>query len=214
MPPVTVVPQEAEVEGRVESRALDWFEASGGEGWHLENHLPLGLAGLAFWDVVFAAVDGAFLNPYQAGPLDLFWEDFAVQRRAALAQAKSALAEPRRFARTLTATLEAKAGIVNRLVSWRHLDAHRLRRILETVPHSVLFPLACHVIDNPRMARTGFPDLLVLYGTEDYEFVEVKGPRDQLQPAQRIWFEYFLANNCNARILKFKNRSIDKPGER
>ena len=207
MPPVTVVEMgtmQGEVNDTVERLALRWFEEQGGEGWHLENRLPLGLAGLAFWDVVFAPVDGAFLNPYQAGPLDLFWEDFAVQRRAALAQAKAALRCPERFVRILTATLEAKAGIVNSLVSWRHLDAHRLSRVLEAVPHAVLFPLVCHVIDNLRMVRTGFPDLLVLYGAGGYEFVEVKGPHDRLQPAQRMWFEHFRESGCNARILKFK----------
>ena len=72
------------------------------------------------------------------------------------------------------------------------------------MPHGVLYPLACHVIDNLRKARTGFPDLLVLHGPGDYEFVEVKGPNDRLQPAQRVWFRYFRENSCNHRILKFK----------
>ena len=209
MLPVTAVPLKEGTQESVESRALAWFKASGGEGWHLENHLPLGLAGLAFWDVIFAPVDGVFLNPYQAGPIDLFWEDFTAQRRDELARAKAVLEEPQQFSRVLNTTLEAKRGIVNRLVNWRHLDANRLGRILETVPHRVLFPLACHVIDNLRMARTGFPDLLILYGADDYEFVEVKGPNDQLQPAQRVWFKYFRENAFNARILKFK---VPKPG--
>ena len=203
-PPVTIVPLEEAGAQSIESRALDWFRASGAKGWHLENHLPLGLAGLAFWDAVFAPVDGVFLNPWQAAPLDLFWEDFALQRRELLTKAKARLRDPRQFARTLRATHDAKAGIVNRLVSWRHLDARRLSRILETVPHGVLYPLACHVIDNLRKARTGFPDLLVLHGPGDYEFVEVKGPNDRLQPAQRVWFRYFRENSCNHRILKFK----------
>ncbi len=204
-PPVTVVPMEAPDCASIERHALHRLEASGGEGWHLENHLPLGLAGLAFWDVVFAPVDGVFLNPWQPGPLDLFWDDFATQRRAALTAAKAVLEDPRHFALTLRKTLDTKAGIVNRLVSWRHLDAYRLERILETIPHAVLYPLACHVIDNLRLARKGFPDLLVLYGTDRYEFVEVKGPNDRLQPAQRVWFRYFRENHCNARIVKFKH---------
>ena len=203
-PPVTQVPLETGRAGSIETQALDRLQASGGEGWHLENRLPLGLAGLAFWNVVFAPVDRAFLNPYQAGPLDLFWEDFAIQRRALLAATTAVLAEPERFARTLRATLEDKAGTVNCLVSWNHLDRYRLDRILETVPHGVLFPLVCHMIENLWRARTGFPDLLVLYGARDYEFVEVKGPNDQLQPAQRAWFSYFQRNGCNARVLKFK----------
>ena len=210
---VTVVSMEQGKTQRVERLALERITASGGEGWHLENHLPLGLAGLAFWDIVFAPVDGVFLNPYQAGPLDLFWEDFAVQRQSALARAKAALEDSTRFVDTLKDTFAAKAGIVNRLVDWRRLDAYRLGRILETVPHGVLYPLVCHVIDNLRMARKGFPDLLILYGNDDYEFVEVKGPNDQLQPAQRIWFKYFHENSCNARILKFNIQARSGSGE-
>ena len=205
--PVTSVPLTERLTESIESHALEWLQASGGEGWHLENHLPLGLAGLAFWDVVFAPVEGAFLNAYQAGPLDLFWEDFAYQRAGTLAAAKAGLAQPSRFAEILKAAHEEKAGIVNRLVSWRYLPRLLLDRILETVPHDVLFPLVCYVIENLWKARTGFPDLLVLYGTRDYEFVEVKGPGDQLQPAQRAWFNYFRKSGCNARILKFKSTS-------
>lgn len=205
--PVTNVPMDTGWPGSIETQALSLLERSGGEGWHLENRLPLGLAGLAFWNVIFAPADGAFLNPYQAGPLDLFWEDFATQRQEALASARAELAQPERFARILTNTLEQKAGIVNRLVSWRHLEGYLLDRILETVPHEVLFGLVCHVIENLWRTRTGFPDLLVLYGNGDYEFVEVKGPTDQLQPAQRAWFNHFHDHGCNARVLKFKTMS-------
>ncbi len=203
--PVTNVPMRADWPGSIESQALHLLARAGGEGWHLENRLPLGLAGLAFWNVVFAPSEGAFVNPYQAAPLDLFWEDFAARRQQALAAARVELADPQRFAQILRRTLQAKAGVVNRLVSWRHIEARLLERILATVPHEVLFRLVCHVIVNLWRVRTGFPDLLVLYGEGDYEFVEVKGPSDQLQPAQRTWFKFFLENDCNARILKFKN---------
>ena len=188
----------------IERHAMALLAAEGGEAWHLENHLPRGLAGLAFWDVVFAPVAGAFLNPYQDAPLDLHWDDFAASRAEAIAAQKRTLANPAQFAETLRATLRGKTGVANRLVSWRHLDGALLERLLEAVPHAVLFGLACRVIDNPGAARTGFPDLLVLYGDRHYEFVEVKGPTDSLQPAQRQWFDYLEGSGFNARVLKFK----------
>lgn len=188
----------------IERHAMALLAAEGGEAWHLENHLPRGLAGLAFWDVVFAPVAGAFLNPYQDAPLDLHWDDFAVARAEAIAEQKKTLSNPAQFAETLRGTLRGKTGIANRLVSWRHMDGALLERLLETVPHEVLFGLACRIIDNPGATRTGFPDLLVLYGTRDYDFVEVKGPTDSLQPAQRQWFNYFESNGFKARVLKFK----------
>ena len=188
----------------IERHAMAVLAGEGGEAWHLENHLPRGLAGLAFWDVVFAPVAGAFLNPYQDAPLDLHWQDFAATRAEAIAAQKECLAIPAQFAKTLRSTLQRKTGIANRLVSWRHWDATLLERLLETVPHEALFGLACRVIDNPGVTRTGFPDLLVLYGARDYEFVEVKGPTDSLQPAQRQWFNYLESNGFKARVLKFK----------
>ncbi|MCZ0941851.1 MAG: VRR-NUC domain-containing protein [Gammaproteobacteria bacterium] len=188
----------------IERHAMALLATEGGEAWHLENHLPRGLAGLAFWDVVFAPVAGAFLNPYQDAPLDLHWEDFAASRSEAIAAQKRTLANPALFAETLRGTLRRKTGVANRLVSWRHMDGTVLERLLETVPHEVLLGLACRVIDNPGATRTGFPDLLVLYGARDYEFVEVKGPTDSLQPAQRQWFNYLESNGFKARVLKFK----------
>ena len=189
---------------RIERHAMALLAVEGGEAWHLENHLPRGLAGLAFWEVVFAPVPGAFLNPYQDAPLDLHWQDFAATRAEAIAARKECLAIPAQFAQSLRGTLKGKRGVANRLVSWRHLDSYLIERLLETVPHEVLFKLACRVIDNPGATRTGFPDLLVLYGTRDYEFVEVKGPTDSLQPAQRQWFNYLEGNGFNAKVLKFR----------
>ena len=189
---------------RIERHAMALFAAEGGEAWHLENHLPRGLAGLAFWEVVFAPVAGAFLNPYQDAPLDLHWQDFAATRAEAIAAQKQRLAIPAHFAETLRSALQRKTGIANRLVSWRHMDGYLIERLLETVPHEILLGLACRVIDNPGATRTGFPDLLVLYGTRDYEFVEVKGPTDSLQPAQRQWFNFLEGSGSNARVLKFK----------
>ena len=48
------------------------------------------------------------------------------------------------------------------------------------------------------------PDLLVFYPDGRYELIEVKGPNDQLQPVQRLWFKQFEALEVPARVLKIK----------
>ena len=204
--PTTVIELPAPPDRDLERFAMDLLTDRGGTAWHLENHLPQGLAALAFWDVLFAPAPGAFLHPYQDAPLDLFWDDFAKVRAPAIAARKRQLADAAQFGRILRSTFAAKVGTANQLMSWRHFDGHLLERLLAAVPHRQLLGLACRVIDSPAAARTGFPDLLVVSG-DDYEFVEVKGPRDSLQPTQRLWFKFLIGHGFNARVLKFKKAS-------
>lgn len=203
-PNITEVRELPPADVPVERFAMQLLTASGGEAWHLENLLPRGLAALAFWEVLFAPAPGAFLNPYQDAPLDLYWADFAKVRQDAIARRRRLLAHPQRFAEILRATCRTKAGVANRLMSWRHITPDLVDRLLAAIPHRQLLHLACRVIENPAAARTGFPDLLVLGGASDYEFVEVKGPTDSLRPAQRRWLEHLHSHGFNARVLKFK----------
>jgi hypothetical protein len=202
--PVTEIPLHGAPAGAIEAHAADRLSANGGAVFHLENALPLGLAGLAFWDVMFADVPGAFTNPFQTAPLDLFWPDFAAARQAAIDARTAALSRPGALAEALTRTYHDKQGIANRLVSWRHFDETVLTTLLDNVPSADLLALAGHVIRWPYRTRTGFPDLTVVYGPNCYEFVEVKGPTDALQPAQRVWLKALADMGLAARVLKFR----------
>ena len=71
----------------VEAAALAALTRDGGTGRHLENRLPLGMLGLAFWEVIFAPVEAAFVNAYQDRPADLYWSDFPSCPRAACRRA-------------------------------------------------------------------------------------------------------------------------------
>lgn len=188
----------------IEGHALALLTANGGRGWHLENLLPLGLAGLAFWDEIFAPVAGAFSHPFQLAPRDLFWPDFARARRQALEARIASLAAPGAFEKRLRCVFHQKHGIANRLVHWGALTPALLDTVLANVPHDVLANLATHTIGNLHRARTGFPDLLVIYGPGAWEVVEVKGPNDQLQPAQRVWLATLATLSVPARVLRFK----------
>lgn len=187
----------------IEEHAASLLAAAGGEAWHLENQLPMTLAGLAYWDVVLAPLKGVFVNPFQTGPLDLFWEDFAANRRELIAAQDARLSRPGRFRAELLENYARHHGIANGLVRWRAWSPERLRCLLDCVPADVLWRIARHVIRQPYRARNGFPDLVVIYGPGSYEFVEVKGPNDQLQPAQRVWLRTLSELGAPARVLKF-----------
>jgi hypothetical protein len=186
----------------VEAAALAALTRDGGDGRHLENLASLGMLGLAFWDIVFAPVDGAFVNPYQDRPLDLYWNDFRRTRSAAISTRLAALAQPCALMRAVCATHRAKHGVSNALVDWRALDAQFIRRAVRCVPTHVWLTIFDYMLDDLEQTRTGFPDLTLLFGRGRFQFVEVKGPGDQLRREQRLWFELFAKADIDACVLR------------
>ena len=57
------------------------------------------------------------------------------------------------------------------------------------------------------LVRKGFPDLTVIYARGNFEFVEVKGPNDRVQPAQRIWLRHLTEANLACRVLDWKYKT-------
>jgi hypothetical protein len=202
--PVTLLRAAPAPASAVEIQGARLLAANVGCGWHLENRFPLGLAGLLFWDEIYAPVKGAFTNPFQLGPRDLFWPDFAAARRRLLSARVASLQQPGAVAARLNAVRAAKLGIANPLVHWHAFDPALIRSLTECVPQSALLRLARHTVENLHRLRTGFPDLLMIYGPGAYEFVEVKGPTDQLQPAQRTWLRALAGLGLPARVLRFQ----------
>lgn len=187
---------------RVEAAAAETLVARGGDVWHLENALPLGLFGLAYWHWVFAPVDGVFVNAFQNAPIDLFWPDFFATRRG-LCDDPLALDDASLRAAML-ATAESRRGIANRLVDWRALDRATLGRVLAGIPMADVRRLLAIVAEDLDRARTGFPDLTAVYEDGSYEFAEVKGPTDQLRRHQRLWIDRLRAADLPVRVLRFR----------
>ena len=185
----------------IEQYALGLLTASGGAGWHLENNLPMAVFGLAYWPWVFAPIEGAFLHPFQTGPQDLFWPDFFASRQA---DCPDPLRGPLKT--QLRSVACAKAGTANRLFSWQRCQPTVLDAILDAIPEPDLRALVEIVRDDLAGRRSGFPDLTIIYEPGRYEFVEVKGPNDQLQIHQRLWIHALLARGLPVRVLRFRLR--------
>ena len=185
----------------IEQYALGLLTASGGTGWHLENNLPMAVFGLAYWPWVFAPIEGAFLHPFQTGPQDLFWPDFFTSRQADCPDPLRG-----RLKRRLRAVASAKAGTANRLFSWQRCPPTVFETVLDAIPEPDLRALVEIVRDDLAGRRSGFPDLTIIYEPGRYEFVEVKGPNDQLQIHQRLWIHALLARGLPVRVLRFQLR--------
>jgi hypothetical protein len=190
----------------IERLAADQLTRQGGCAWHVENRLPLGLAGLLYWPAVFAPVPGTFTNAYQRGPLDLFWADFAATRAQQLTDVERRLACDAGLVAVLRQTRQAKSGTDNALVSWGLWQPAFIDCLLRCVPLDSLRRLAAFVIRNLAWARTGFPDLLLCYGPGCFELVEVKGPGDQLQRTQNAWLRRLDELGLPRRVLRYRLR--------
>ena len=192
------------VPASVEKHVLKNLIQDGGWGVHSENALSKTLTGLIYWEAVFAPIPGAFTNPFQVAPHDLMDHEFASSRHAILQRIEQHLEDDDELKRHMTKIAEIKYGIANPLVSWGLLQAIPLADWLEALPATRLRALSRFLIRNLRDYRKGFPDLFVCYANGSAEFVEVKGPTDQLQPQQRAWFQIFDDLDISARIVKLK----------
>ena len=189
--------------GAIESYALADLATSGSWGVHLENLLPLGLTALAYWGVLFMPVSGAFTHLFQQGPHDLYQDDFVVPRRAAIEARLAALNAAANPADLLLQTWDDKQGTANAMLVWQAMPRNLVAMILAALPKTHLLSLTHAVIECPGRSRTGFPDLFVQHKNGDCEFIEVKGPSDQLQPQQRAWLARLDALGIPASVCKY-----------
>lgn len=183
----------------IEQYAAGLCTASGGTAWHLENNLPMAMFALAYWSWMFAPVEGAFLHPFQVGPKDLFWPDFFAARTS---MCRDPLTRP--IKAKLRRAARAKVGTANRLFSWHRCPLDVVETVLDAMPEADLRTLLVIVRDDLAGKRSGFPDLTVVYGPGRYEFVEVKGPTDQLQAHQHLWIQALRAGGLPVRVLRFR----------
>lgn len=174
----------------VELQAAAHFRAQGHGAFYGENQLWNGLFGLAFWDILFMPLRGAFFNSYQRGPHGLFSHDFRLQRQAAIEARLRRIEEEEAWPSEIVATFHKKQGTSNYFVHWPFWNEALLHLCLERIPRrhlACVFDRLSHDLQNNR---SGFPDLIVFCET-GYELVEIKAPGDRLQKNQKRWMEYF-----------------------
>jgi len=194
--------------GSVEQAAL---AASGWAGFHTENILWNALYGLAFWDVLFAPIPGAFQHRFQWGPADLRTPDFFERRRDAIAARLEELAQPGAPFRLILATAEAKRGLANAFVHWPALPPEHLEAALAVLPQRALLAVLATMAPDPWGHRSGFPDLF-LHREGRCKVWEVKGPGDALRPEQERWLGVFNRAGLEASVAWVTYEDAPKTG--
>lgn len=184
----------------VEVLAARQLESQWGQVHYVENSLMNTLFGLAFWEQIFAPVPGAFHNPFQGVPTDMYSPDFRARRRPALearlAQLRAEGVEP-----LLQEAYRRYASFQCRWVDWRRVDTTLLEFATRVIPDTHLLAVWERMLFDPRENRRGFPDLIAL-GEEpgNYCLIEVKGPGDALQESQKRWLRFFARNDIPATV--------------
>jgi hypothetical protein len=184
---------------RVEEVVRQFAHTDESPCFYVENLLLTGLFGLWLWPEMFRGIDGAFANPFQAAPLDLYQQDF-VSNRPGIQQLWQLL-DDNRHQDHIREFWRNKNGITNHFVSWQFLDEELLDLALQIIPATHLKAMFKRLLFDIKSNRSGLPDLIQFFpSSNNYRMIEVKGPGDRIQDNQQRWLDYFAANAIPAEV--------------
>lgn len=190
-------------ENLIELSVQQYLHSDNAPCFYVENLLFNSLFGLWLWPDMFAAVDGAFANPFQSAPLDMYDKNFVVHRNLLINRWNELQQED--FADLILARQQEKYGMLNHWVSW-DLDINIIQLALQIIPRTHLKRIFERVLFDPKQNRSGFPDLIQFFpDKKTYELIEVKGPGDRLQRNQIRWLGYFHQHQIPSRVCYVSN---------
>ena len=167
---------------------------------YVENQLLSGLFGLWLWPEMFRGLDGAFANPFQSAPLDMYEQSFMAKRPGITALFE--LFADNSYREHIRNIWQLKHGFSNHFVNWSFLDEYTINLALESIPAQHLKLIFQRMLFDIKNNRSGLPDLMQFFPDEQtYRMFEVKGPGDRLQDNQRRWLEFFSNNNIPAEVV-------------
>jgi VRR-NUC domain len=182
----------------VEQVALQQFNQNNQRCFYVENQLFTSLFGLWLWPEMFRGIDGAFANPFQTAPLDMYQDNF-IENRQGLTTLWTLLDQDD-YPQILMNCWQQKSGIANQWVYWE-LEEEILTTALAIIPVAHLKAIFRRLLFDTQNNRSGFPDLIVLDSqNKSYKLIEVKGPGDRLQDNQIRWLEYFQQHKIPAEV--------------
>jgi hypothetical protein len=161
------------------------------------------LFGLLCWRAIFAPMPGAFFHPFHRAPADLASASFYARRRPIFEECLAELASCK-YRDTIMDTLRRKRGTCCAFVSWRALERSLIERSLEFIPPAHLELYFRYLLLDLRENCAGFPDLIQFWPNGRYRLIEVKGPKDRLQPNQRRCLQHLLAHGLPVSVCRPK----------
>jgi hypothetical protein len=188
---------------RVELAVVEALNKEGWQAFYLENQFLNTLFGLAFWDILFAPVEGAFVNPYQRQPLDLYRKEFVESRKQLVERRLNDIRQ--QGIAYLVDRHKNKNGLQNPFIVWELLDDSWLTLAMESILNDQLVGLFEVILSDIRAYRAGQPDV-VAFKDGDWMWYEVKGPGDKLQHNQIRWMKQFERLNIRYQVCYVNHR--------
>ena len=185
---------------RVEIAVINRLAELGEQAFFAENQLINSLGVVTYWPVLKAEIPGAFINPFQFAPLDLF-EDQFLTRRTHVVNEVSKLFQSSDWRTTLMSRWNLLSDFSLALWSPNVLPQDLLDDWLGQVDAARLEELLKHLFQDLRNRRAGQPDLVVRNTDGGWRFVEVKGPGDTLSDHQRRWLSTLNSLGFRAEVL-------------
>lgn len=166
---------------------------------YAENALLTGLFGLWLWPEMFRGIEGAFANPFQAAPLDMYQENF-VSNRPGIDELRSLL-QSGGYTTHILEIWQQKFGIANHFINWSFLSRELVEMALHCIPATHLTLIFERLLFDIKSNRSGLPDLIQFYPQQaSYRMIEVKGPGDRIQDNQQRWLDYFAQHAIPAEV--------------
>ncbi|KAJ6622896.1 hypothetical protein B0H10DRAFT_2011931 [Mycena sp. CBHHK59/15] len=159
---------------------------------------------LLLWDIIFAAVPGAFETPFQSCPLDLCEDTFFTARRDLIVLRLSEI-EAGRAVHILEAhdTLyrDTKPCAVG--VRWDACTRGDLRDVVKCIPPRTLATLCQMFCEDYAGGCAGAPDLVV-WDTEGsaYKFVLIRGPGHPVRARQKMCFDLLVRGSAELEVCE------------
>ncbi|BFM10508.1 nuclease Fan1 [Simiduia litorea] len=187
-------------DNRVEQAVAAHFHLAAEPVCWTENSLWTGLFGLFFWPAIYAPIPGAFFNPFQARPKDLYHQSFASSRADMLRDCWRLL-DTSDYPRVLLQRYREKQGLQSPLVNWNQLSEDQLALALACIAPEFLTAIFKRMLFDLKANSSGFPDLIQFYPAQQrFRLIEVKGPGDKLQDNQLRWLEFFDLQGIAAEV--------------
>jgi hypothetical protein len=183
---------------QVEMGAAMYYKELGYEAIFVENFIWRAVFALVCWEVIF---NSPTHNPLQRRPVDFYATDFFEKRKDLLINLLATLDSQEKLQNHLIKTYQEKQQTANPFIQW-HEDVLNLALLIaKLLPLESLKNVLLEMAKNMKNSMVGFPDILI-WNENDYCFIEVKSPTDNLSAQQLFWLQFFENQGIKAKVLR------------